>query len=119
MKLTRLPVCTVFLFLIHALVAQTNLNIASDAERAFPKANIVLASSEINVTFKTVKKDKLVAIVEQTDKYVSLDNNTSASFAIFYDEYSEIVLIRVHLSGMNTLRATIFFILILVLLIVN
>lgn len=90
MKQTRLLICAIFLFLIYASDAQTNLNIASDAERAFPKANIALASSEVKVTFKTIKKDKLVAIVEHTDKYVSLDNNTSASFAIFYDEYSEI-----------------------------
>lgn len=90
MKQTRLPISAFLCFIIYTLGAQTNLEIARDAELAFPKADIALASSEVRVTFKTIKKDKLVAVVEHTDKYVSLDNNTRASFAIFYDEYSEV-----------------------------
>lgn len=92
MKLTftRLLACMPFLFGFLCLQAQTNLSLASNAERVFPKAKIALASSTVRVTFKTIKKEKLVAIVEHAETYISLDNNTSTTFVMFYDEYSEL-----------------------------
>jgi len=73
------------------LFSQNSQEFAGQAEKAFPEADIALLSSRVDVTFKaSKKKGKLVASVEYNDVYVALENNTSTSFAIFYDEYSEI-----------------------------
>lgn len=80
----------VVLVLQFNLHAQNSLEYAEQAEKAFPDADVVLLSSKVDVTFKaSKKKGKLVANVEYNDIYLALENNTSSTFAIFYDEYSE------------------------------
>ncbi len=72
------------------IFSQVSTDLAKKAEKIFPDDNLVLTGSSINITFKTTKKDQLVAIAEYTDSFISLNNQQSFPYALFYDEFSSI-----------------------------
>jgi len=83
---------TTTLFLLFSIVcfSQGKLTIAKEAAEIFPDEPLVLLESTVHITFEENKQKEMVGIVEHEKKYMALEKGHEFTYALFYDEYSEI-----------------------------